>query len=58
MTLPQRRIGDLNVSSVGIGCMPMSFPEKLENREGMIATIHRALDLGVTFFDTANIYAP
>ncbi|MDD2818594.1 MAG: aldo/keto reductase [Candidatus Nanopelagicales bacterium] len=58
MTLPQRRIGDLQVSSVGIGCMPMSFPVKLENREGMIATIHRALDLGVTFFDTANIYAP
>ncbi|CAB4902632.1 MAG: aldo/keto reductase [Actinobacteria bacterium] len=58
MTLPTRRIGDLTVSSVGIGCMPMSFPAKLDDREGMIATLHRALDLGVTIIDTANIYAP
>jgi aryl-alcohol dehydrogenase-like predicted oxidoreductase len=58
MTLPTRRIGDLTVSSVGIGCMPMSFPAKLDDRDGMIATIHRALDLGVTLLDTANIYAP
>ena len=58
MTLPTRRIGDLTVSSVGIGCMPMSFPAKLDDRDGMIATLHRALDLGVTMIDTANIYAP
>jgi aryl-alcohol dehydrogenase-like predicted oxidoreductase len=38
--------------------MPMSFPAKLDDRDGMIATIHRALDLGVTLLDTANIYAP
>ena len=58
MSLPQRRIGDLEVSAVGIGCMPMSDPWMLDERERAIATIHRALDLGITLFDTSNIYAP
>ncbi len=38
--------------------MPMSFPTKVDPREQSIATLHRALDLGVTLIDTANIYAP
>jgi len=38
--------------------MPMSFPTKVDQREQSIATLHRALDLGVTLIDTANIYAP
>jgi len=58
MTLPQRSIGDLSVSAVGLGCMPMSFPEAVEHRERSLSTIHRALDLGITFLDTSNIYAP
>ena len=58
MTLPQRAIGDLLVSAVGVGGMPMSFPGMLDKREQAVATIHRALDLGVTLIDTANIYAP
>ncbi|MDP1876778.1 MAG: aldo/keto reductase [Actinomycetota bacterium] len=58
MTLPQRTIGDLSVSAIGLGCMPMSFETMLDDRERAIATIHRALDLGINLLDTANIYAP
>ncbi len=58
MSLPTRAIGDLSVSAIGLGCMPMSFPEAIDHRERSVATIHRALDLGITFLDTSNIYAP
>lgn len=58
MTLPTRRIGDLHVSAIGLGCMPMSFPEAIDQRAQSIATIHRALDAGITLLDTSNIYAP
>jgi aryl-alcohol dehydrogenase-like predicted oxidoreductase len=58
MALPQRRIGDLTVSSVGLGCMPLSFTDMLDDRGRALATIHRALDLGVTLLDTSDIYAP
>ena len=51
----------LSVSALGLGCMGMSAsygsPEERDEREG-IATIHRALELGVTFFDTAELYGP
>ena len=51
----------LEVSGVGLGCMGMSFaygaPEERDERES-IAAIHRALELGVTFFDTAEAYGP
>ncbi len=51
----------LEVSAIGLGCMGMSFaygtPEERDDRESM-ATIHRALELGVTFFDTAEAYGP
>lgn len=58
MTLPTRSIGDLTVSAVGLGCMPMSFEDMVDHRERALQTIHRALDLGITLLDTANIYAP
>jgi aryl-alcohol dehydrogenase-like predicted oxidoreductase len=58
MSLPTRRIGDLTVSTVGLGCMPLSNPSMLDERERAVATVHRALDLGITLLDTANIYAP
>lgn len=58
MPLPQRRIGDLHVSAVGLGCMPLSFSRMVDHREQAIATVHRALDLGITLLDTANIYSP
>ena len=51
---------DLTVSRIGLGCMGMShlFTGKDQPDEVHIATIHRALELGVTFFDTAEIYGP
>lgn len=58
MSLPQRVIGDLSVSSVGLGCMPLSDQRMLAERERALATIHRALDVGITLLDTSNIYAP
>lgn len=58
MGLPTRTIGDLTVSAIGLGCMPMSFPEMVDHRQRAIDTIHRALDVGITFLDTANIYSP
>jgi aryl-alcohol dehydrogenase-like predicted oxidoreductase len=53
--MQQRRIGDVKVSALGLGGMPMSIEGRPE-RERSIATVHAALDAGVTFFDTADAY--
>ncbi len=50
-----RRIGDREVSAIGLGGMPMSIEGRPE-RQRSVATIHAALDAGVTFFDTADAY--
>jgi len=57
-TLPTRSLGDLTVSAIGLGCLPMSRPAMLEHRDQAIAALHTALDAGVTLLDTADIYAP
>jgi aryl-alcohol dehydrogenase-like predicted oxidoreductase len=60
MSLKQRRLGSqgLVVSEEGLGCMGMSaFYGATDEDEG-IATIHRAIELGVTFLDTADMYGP
>lgn len=49
----------LQVSALGLGCMKMSFGDApTGTREEMIAVIHAAVDRGVTFFDTAEVYGP
>ena len=55
--IPTRRLGDLEVSAQGLGCMGMSHGYGTGGTETeSIATIHRALDSGVTLLDTANVY--
>ncbi len=66
MTITQRTLGlstseganPLTVSSLGLGCMGMSEFYGTPDEQGGISTIHRALDLGVTFLDTADMYGP
>jgi len=58
-----RTLGDgLTVSALGIGCMPMvrggNIVYGAAHDDESIATIHRAIDLGITFFDTAEVYGP
>ncbi|MCZ4103264.1 aldo/keto reductase [Streptomyces sp. So13.3] len=51
-----RRIGDMQVSAVGLGGMPLSI-EGRPDRDRAVATIHAALDLGITLIDTADAYS-
>ena len=48
--------GGLNVSAIGLGCMGMSQSYGVPDDDESIRTIHRALDLGVTLIDTADVY--
>lgn len=56
--LEKRIIGDVRVSAIGLGCMPLSNGRMVDQRDQAVATIHAALDAGITLLDTANIYAP
>src|SRR5688572_29193830 len=57
--MERRRLGTLEVSSLGLGCMSMAgvYNEPKPKAE-MIAVIRSAVEQGVTFFDTAEVYGP
>ncbi len=56
--MEQRKLGALSVPAMGLGCMGMSeFYSGRDDAESL-ATIHRAIDLGVTLLDTADMYGP
>lgn len=58
-SLPQRRLGSLQVSAIGLGCLPMvGYYGGTYAKKDMVALIRRAYDNGVTFFDTAEVYGP
>ena len=48
----------LEVSALGLGCMRMSFGDRPTDRQEMIAFLRAAVERGVTFFDTAEVYGP
>jgi aryl-alcohol dehydrogenase-like predicted oxidoreductase len=60
-TIPKRKLGSsgLEVSALGLGCMGMSWSYgEPRNKQEMIALLHSAVERGVTFFDTAEVYGP
>src|SRR2546423_6276890 len=54
----RRRLGDLEVSAMGLGCMGMSEFYGTPDEDQAIATIRRARELGIDFLDTADMYGP
>lgn len=59
--MEKRKLGKsgLEVSAIGLGCMGMSYGYGAPcDEKEMIALIHKAIDLGITFFDTAEVYGP
>jgi aryl-alcohol dehydrogenase-like predicted oxidoreductase len=55
-----RKLGrsGLEVSALGLGCMRMSFGDKPTDKQEMITFLHKVVERGVTFFDTAEVYGP
>jgi len=58
--MEKRKLGNSNleVSALGLGCMRMSFGDRPVDKQEMIAFLHTAVDRGITFFDTAEVYGP
>ena len=59
--MQKRKLGNSNleVSALGLGCMRMSFGDRpVGTKQEMIAFLHAAVDRGITFFDTAEVYGP
>lgn len=53
-----RKLGQLKVSAIGLSCMGMSEFYGERDEQAAIATLHRAIELGVNFLDTADMYGP
>src|ERR1700761_6743054 len=60
MTMPRRKLGTqgLECSAIGLGCMGMSQSYGPADEAESLATLDRAIELGCTFFDTAQAYGP
>ena len=58
--MQKRELGNSNleVSALGLGCMRMSFGDRPTDKQEMISFLHTAVDRGITFFDTAEVYGP
>lgn len=58
--MEKRALGELEVSAIGLGCMPMSWGYSVgeADPDEIRATLHLAIDLGVTLLDTADVYGP
>ena len=59
--MQKRKLGNsgLEVSALGLGCMRMSYDESpIPDKQEMISFLQAAVDRGITFFDTAEVYGP
>jgi aryl-alcohol dehydrogenase-like predicted oxidoreductase len=58
--MQKRKLGNsgLEVSALGLGCMRMSFGDTPTDKQEMIDFLHQAVERGITFFDTAEVYGP
>ena len=57
--MQKRKLGDLEVSALGLGCMGMSASYgRIPDKQEMITLLRAAVDRGITFFDTAEVYGP
>lgn len=58
--MEQRLLGELEVSAIGLGCMPMSWAYNVADADPaeVEATLRRAVELGITLLDTADVYGP
>src|SRR6266705_5164231 len=59
--MQKRKLGrsNLEVSAIGLGCMSMSFGYgPAADKQEMVSLLRKAVELGVTFFDTAEVYGP
>jgi aryl-alcohol dehydrogenase-like predicted oxidoreductase len=58
--MQKRKLGNSNleVSALGLGCMRMSFGDTPTDKQEMIDFLHKSVERGITFFDTAEVYGP